>query len=87
MTKGFPVEEAGPAINRLLAEAAGRPVTLTRDNLAVGYLFTPETLESWLETREILTDPSVMQAIADDQAGLVKFHSLEEVEQLLGDEA
>ena len=86
MAKGYTVEEAGPALPRLLSEALTHPVTITRDNLAVGYLFTPETLEMWWETREILANPEAMKAIDEARAGKGVYYSLDEVDRLLGDE-
>ena len=73
----YSVEEAQVKLSRILREAEEHIVVITRREKAVGYLLSPERFEAMLETMEIMSNPSAMEAIRNYKSGKMKFMPLD----------
>ncbi len=77
MTTQYSVEEAQMSLPLILCEAEEQTVVITRRGKAVGYLLSPERFEAMLETMDIMSNPTAMEAIRDHQSGKTKFLPLD----------
>jgi antitoxin YefM len=82
MATTYSVTEAQAKLPALVREAEDQLVTITRHDKVVGYLLSPERMESILETLEILANPKAMKAIRDAEAGRTKYYPLSALDEL-----
>jgi len=80
MKTTYSITEAQAKFPALVKEAAEWPITITRRDKTVGYLLSPEKMESILETMEILANPEAMAAIREFERGEGTFIPLEELD-------
>ena len=77
MKTTYSITEAQAKFPALVKEAVDMPITITRRDKTVGYLLSPEKMESILETMEILANPEAMAAIREYEAGEGEYLPLE----------
>ncbi|MBX7157616.1 MAG: type II toxin-antitoxin system Phd/YefM family antitoxin [Verrucomicrobiae bacterium] len=82
MTSTYSITEAQAKLPSLVKKAEDRPIVITRRDKVVGYLLSPERMESILETLEIMADPKAMKAIRDAEAGKGKYYPLSILDEL-----
>lgn len=82
MTSTYSITEAQAKLPSLVKKAEDRPIVITRRDKVVGYLLSPERMESILETLEIMADPKAMEAIRAAEAGKGKYYPLSILDEL-----
>ena len=89
-----PLSEAKAKLSEIVDDVSARDerVVITRNGRPAAVVVSPDDLESWQETIEIMSDPELMadlrKGIADVEAGRVKtFESTAELRKYFGIEA
>lgn len=76
MKTTYSITEAQARFPRLVREAVDQPVVITRHDEVVGYLLSPERMESLLETLELLANPEAMKEIRRVRKGRGRYRGL-----------
>lgn len=88
--KTLPLSEAKAKLSQLVDDVLGRDerVMITRNGRPAAILVSPDDLESWQETIEIMSDPKTMASIRRSQReieqGRAKRYTTEDLDKLFG---
>lgn len=76
MKSTYSITEAQARLPQLVRESVDQPVVITRHDEVVGYLLSPERMESLLETVELLANPEAMKEIRRARKGQGRYRGL-----------
>lgn len=88
--KTLPLSEAKAKLSELVDDVLGRDerVMITRNGRPAAILVSPDDLDSWQETIEIMSDPKAMASIRrsrrEIEQGRAKRYTTEDLDKLLG---
>jgi prevent-host-death family protein len=81
MSTTYSVTEAQANLPRLLKEAQGGSISITRREETVAYLVSRERMQTIMETLELLGNPKAMRTIREYAAGKTKFLPLSALDE------
>lgn len=81
MSSTYSISEAQAQFPAVVRASQDRPITITKRDKVVGYLLSPERMESIIESMEILANPQAVKAIADYQKGRTRFLPISAIDE------
>jgi len=80
MPSTYSITEGQAHFPKMVKEVqSGYITTITKRDEPVAYLVSKERMSAIVETMEILANPAAMKAIRDNEAGRMKFYSIEDI--------
>lgn len=80
MKTTYSITEAQAKLPRLLREAEGVPVTITRHDNTVAYVISKQRMDAITETLELLANPNAMKTLRASKAGKLRYTALNEID-------
>ncbi len=82
MKTTYTITEAQARLPRMVRETAGgTALAITRHGETAAYLISKDRLDGVLETLELMANPELMRAIAEDRAGQITFQPIETLDE------